>query len=216
MVVVSLLATTRRADAEVLDLHRLELAADLFADDRAAGQDGDVAQHLLASIAEAWSLDPEHVDDAAQLVHDQRGQGLASDVLRDDEQVLLAGGDDLLERRDDVRDGADLLVGDEDVRFVEHRLHAIGIGHEVGADVAPVELHAFHEFDLEGHGAALLDRDDTVLAGLVEDVRDEVADLLVGSADGGHLGNLLVRLDLDGRCHEVFDNGVDALCQARA
>ena len=112
---------------------------------------------------------------------------------------FLPGGDDLLERRDHVRDGADLLVGDEDVGLVEHRLHAVGVGHEVGADVAAVELHALDVLGLEGHGAALLDRDDAVLAGLVEDVGDEVADLLVGGADGRHLGDLVVAGDRDRR-----------------
>ena len=41
----------------------------------------------------------------------------------------------------------------------------------------------------------LLDRDDAVLAGLVEDVGDEVADLRVGGADGRDLGDLVVALD---------------------
>ena len=156
----------------------------------------------------------EHVDDAAQLVHDQGGEGLAVDVLGHDEQVLPPGGDDLLERRDHVRDGADLLVGDEDVGLVEHGLHAVGVGHEVGADVAAVELHALDVLGLEGHGAALLDRDDAVLAGLVEDVGDEVADLLVGGADGRHLGDLLVRLDLDGAGLEVLDDRLDSRLEA--
>ena len=39
--------------AEVLGRDRVELAADLLADDRAAGQRRDVAEHLLAPIAEA-------------------------------------------------------------------------------------------------------------------------------------------------------------------
>ncbi len=111
--------------AQVRQLDRLELAPDLLADDGATGEDGDVAQHLLAPVAEARGLDREHVDDAAQLVHDERGERLAIDVLGHDEQVLAARGDDLLERRDHVRDGADLLVRDEDVGLVERRLHAV-------------------------------------------------------------------------------------------
>ena len=74
--------------AEVGQLDRLELAPDLLADDRAAGEDGQVAQHLLAAVAEPGRLDGEDVDDAAQLVDDERREGLAVDVLGDDEQVL--------------------------------------------------------------------------------------------------------------------------------
>ena len=76
--------------AQILELDGVELAADLLADDRAAGQDGDVAQHLLAPITEARRLDGQHVDHAAQLVDDERGERLAIHVLGDDQQVLAA------------------------------------------------------------------------------------------------------------------------------
>ena len=159
-------------------------------------------------------LDREHVDDAPQLVHDQRRERLAVDILGDDEDVLAAGLEHLLERREHVRDGRDLLVRDEDVGLVEGRLHAAGVGHEVGAGVAPVELHALDVLGLEGHGLGFLDRDDAVLAGLVEDVRDEVADLLVGGADGRDLGDLVVALDRHAtpsdRLRQRLLGGVDA------
>ena len=73
---------------EVLDGDRVELAPDLLADDRAAGQDGDVAEHLLAAIAEARRLDGEDLDGAAELVDDERGEGLTVDVLADDQRGL--------------------------------------------------------------------------------------------------------------------------------
>ena len=101
-------------------------------------------------------LDGEHVEHAAQLVDHQRRERLAVDVLGDDQQVLLARLQDLLERRQDVGDGADLLVGDEDVRILEDGLHAVRVGHEVGADVAAVELHALDVLGLEGHRPATL------------------------------------------------------------
>ena len=74
-----------------------------------------------------------------------------------------------------------------------------GVGHEVGADVAAVELHALDVLGLEGHRSALLDRDHAVLADLVHDVGDQVADLLVGGADGRDLGDLLVTGDRQSR-----------------
>ena len=42
---------------EILDGDPVELAADLLADDLTAGQHGDVAQHLLAAVAEAGGFD---------------------------------------------------------------------------------------------------------------------------------------------------------------
>ena len=72
MVVSSLVTTTRRARPRSFDRGAIELAADLLADDLAAGQDRDVAQHLLAAVAEAGRLDADHVEHAAQPVDDQR------------------------------------------------------------------------------------------------------------------------------------------------
>src|SRR6185295_12483977 len=86
---------------EVLDGDGVELAPDLFADDGAAGQDGDVTQHLLAAIAKARRLDGEDLDGATELVHDERGKGLTVDVLGDDQRGL-ALLDRLLKRREHV------------------------------------------------------------------------------------------------------------------
>ena len=72
--------------------------------------DRDVAQHLLAAVAEAGRLDGEHVDDAAQLVHDERRERLAIDVLGDDEEVLLARLERLLERRQHVLRSAEIFL----------------------------------------------------------------------------------------------------------
>ena len=108
--------------AEQVEGGVLELEADLFGDDLAAGEDGDVLEHGLAAVAEAGGLDGHRVERAPDLVDDQGGEGLALDVLGDDQQ-RLAGLHDLLEHRQEVVHGADLRVGDEDVGVLEHRLH---------------------------------------------------------------------------------------------
>ncbi|CAN4044979.1 AAA+ ATPase domain-containing protein, partial [Dysosmobacter welbionis] len=66
----------------------LQLQTDLLGNHGAAGQNGDILQHLLAAVAKAGSLDTHHVQGAAQTVHDQGGQSLALHVLRDDQQLL--------------------------------------------------------------------------------------------------------------------------------
>ena len=84
MVVSSLVTTTLRAGAEQVERHVLELEPDLFGDDLAAGEDGDVLEHGLAALAEARGLDGDRAEGAADLVDHQGGEGLALDVLGDD------------------------------------------------------------------------------------------------------------------------------------
>ncbi len=58
MIVVSSLAmTTRRARPRSSISARVQLAAELVADDRAAGEGGEVAEVVLAAVAEAGRLD---------------------------------------------------------------------------------------------------------------------------------------------------------------
>ena len=156
----------------------------------APGEDGDVLEHPLAAIAEARSLHGNRRERAAELVDDDRGERLALDVLGDDQQ-RLAGLDHLLEHRQHVLDRADLLVGDEDVGILEHRLHPLGVGDHVRRQVALVELHALGELELEAERLALLDVHDAVLADLLDRVRDHVADLALARRDGGNAGDVL-------------------------
>ena len=135
--------------AEVGQCHAVKLAADFLGDDLAAGEDGDVAQHFLAAVAEAGGLDAKHIDGAAQLVDDQGRQRLALDILGDDDEVLAAGLEHLLQNGQNVGDGRDLLVGDQDVGVVDLGDHLLGVGDEVGGDVAAVELHTLDVLGLE-------------------------------------------------------------------
>jgi hypothetical protein len=63
-----------------------------------SGEDRDVLQHLLAAVAEAGGLDGGALQGAAELVDDERREGLALDVLGDDEERLLLPGDRLEHR----------------------------------------------------------------------------------------------------------------------
>ena len=199
--------------AEVLERDRVELAPDLLADDRAAGQDGDVAEHLLAAIAEARRLDGEDRDGATELVHDERRERLTVDVLGDD-QRRLALLDGLLEGREHVLDARDLLVGDQDERVLENRLHPIRVGHEVRREVAPVELHALGVFLLEAEPLAFLDGDDAVLADLVHHLGDDLADFGIRGGDGRDGRDLLAAVDVDLVLLELGDDRLDGLLDA--
>ena len=136
-------------------------------------------------------LDGGAVERAAELVDDERGERLALDVLGDDEERLLLLGD-RLEHREEVLHVGDLLLGDEDVGVLEDGLHALGIGHEVGREVAAVELHALDDLERRLGALGLFDGDDAFLADLLHRLGEELADRLVAvGADGADLGDLL-------------------------
>ena len=133
----------------------LELDAEVLGDRAAAGEDRDVFEHRLAAIAEARRLDGGRLQRAAQLVDDQRRERFAFDVFRDDQQ-RTAEARHLLEHRQQVLHRADLLLVDQDDRVLEHDFHALGVGDEVGREVAAVELHAFDDFERGLHASWLL------------------------------------------------------------
>ncbi|CAB4851337.1 unannotated protein [freshwater metagenome] len=195
---------------EELEAHRVELEADLFGDDLATGEDGDVLEHRLATVSEAGSLDGDRAERPADLVDDECGECLALDVLSDDRQ-RLAGGHDLLEDRKEVLHTGDLGVHDEDVSILKHGLHALGVGDEVARDVALVEAHAFGELELETEGVALLDGDDTFLADLVHGLGDDLADLGVSGADRCRGSDLLLGLNLFGHLEQLCAHSLNGL-----
>src|SRR5207248_3048868 len=86
---------------EVLQGDALQLDAEVLGDHASTGQRGDVLEHGLAAVAEARRLDRAGIQRPAQLVDDQRGQGLTLDLLGDDEQ-RLAGPGHLLEQRQEA------------------------------------------------------------------------------------------------------------------
>ena len=135
------------------------------------------------------------------------------DVLGDDDQrptCLLH----LLQQRQQVRDGGDLAVHQQDERLFQDGLHHLGVGDEVGRDVALVQPHSFGQLQLKPEGVALLDGDRAFLADLVHRLGDQVADLLVGGGDRGGRRDLLARLDLLGQAEQLAADRLDGLLDA--
>src|SRR5215213_230459 len=188
---------------KILERSAVEPPTDFLGDHLPTGEGRDVAQHLLAPVTEARGLGGENVQSAAQLVDDQRRQRLTVDVLGNDHQ-WRAGTGNLLEDRQDVLDRRDLLVGNQDERVVELRLHPLRVGDEVGRNVAPVDLHAFGVLGLEVEPLGLLDGDDAVLTDLFHHLGDEAANLDIGGGDGRHLGNLILTLDRGGHIRQTL------------
>jgi hypothetical protein len=104
---------------------------------------------------------------------------------------------------------------EEDVGLLEFHAHLLGIGHEVGAEITAVELHALDDIELGLAGLGFLDGDDPVITDLLHCLSDHLADraFTVGR-NGADLGDLIVAGDL--ACvlleigHDRVDGEVDA------
>src|SRR5260370_13052174 len=188
-----LLGATEHGERDVL-----ELDAEVFRDRLAAGQHRDVLQHGLAAIAEARSLDGGNLQPTTQTGDDQGGQSLAFDVFRDNHKRLAALHHRFEQRQQFVQRG-ELLLVDQDVGIFHFNAHFVGVGDEVGRDIAAVELHAFDDLDSALSRLGLFNGDDALVADLLHGVGEELADFGVAvGRDGTDLGDLLVRGDLLG------------------
>ena len=200
--------------AEHLKGHVLELDAEVLGDHRAAGQDRDVLEHRLAAIAEARRLDRRHLQAAAQLVDDQGRQRLALDVLGDDDQ-RLAGLDHGFKDGEHRLQRGELLLVDEDIGVLELGQHLLGVGDEIGREIAAVELHALDDVELGLEALGLLDRDHALVADLLHRVGDHLADRLVAvGGDRADLGDFGRFLDLLRPLGDVLDRFRDRVIDA--
>src|SRR3954452_1286413 len=194
---------------EHVERNVLELDAEIFRDRLTAGQDCDILQHGLAAIAKARSLDGRDLQTTAETVHHKGGQRLAFNVFGDDDQ-RLAALHHRFEQRKQLVQRRELLLVDQDVGVVHLNAHLVGVGDEVGRDVAAVELHALDDVELGLERLGFLDGDDTLVADLLHGVGEELADLRVTvGRDGADLGDLVVRGDLLGVLDEVHNDGFD-------
>src|SRR6266702_6295539 len=197
-----LLGATEHVERDVL-----ELDAEVFRDRLTTGQNCDVLEHRLAAIAEARSLDGRDLQTATETVHDQGGEGFTFDVFGDDDQ-RLAGLHHSLEQRQQLVQRGELLLVDEDVGVVHFNAHLVGVGDEVGRDVATVELHALDDVEFGFERLGFFNRDDALVADLLHGVGEELADFGIAvGGDGADLGDLVVRGDLLGVLDEVGDHG---------
>jgi len=85
------------------------------------------------------------------------------------------------------------LLVNEDVGLLELDFHCLGVGDEVGREVAFVELHAFDHFEGGFDGLSFFNGDGAVFADFVHGLGDDVADGLVPvGGNGGHLLDLFL------------------------
>jgi hypothetical protein len=164
--------------AQIVHGDLLERQANLIGDHGAAGQGRDVLQHRLATIAEARSLHRRNLEDAADVVDDQRRERLALDVLSDHDQ-RTARLRDRLQEREHLADIRDLLIAQENQRLFELGRLTLLLVDEIRGQIAAVELHAIDHLELIVKSLALFDRDDTFLANFLHCIGNGLADGLI-------------------------------------
>ena len=178
----------------------VQFTAQLFADNRSTGKDGNILQHSLAAVTKARSLNGYGLKGATQLVHYQGSQSFTFHIFGNDQQ-FTAGLDNFLQHGHDVLDHINLAVRNQDVRIAQNGFHLLSISSHIRGDIATVELHAFHSFQAGLHGLGFFYGDNAVVANFFHGVCDQAADFFIASTDGcnlslsflGHnlLGNLL-------------------------
>ena len=97
---------------------------------------------------------------------------------------------------------------DQDEGVIEDRLHALGVGHEVGADVATIKLHPV---DVGGFGLKVLrlfDGDHALFFHAIHRLSDDGADLGVTvCGDRTHLADLIRVRDLAAHACQLLNHG---------
>ena len=101
---------------------------------------------------------------------------------------------------------------EQDVGVLQLHAHLLGVGNEVGREIAAVELHPFDDVEFRLEALALLDRDHAFVADTLHGLGELCADLGVAiGRDGADLRDLSVGGDLLGFGAQLLDGGGNRL-----
>ena len=96
---------------------------------------------------------------------------------------------------------------EQDIGILHLDTHLVGVGDEIGRDVAAVELHSLDHFQLGLQRCRLLHGDDALVADFLHCIGEEPTDLGVAvGRDGADLGDFVVGGDFLGVLLEVGDD----------
>ncbi len=199
--------------AELIHGGFLQLKAELRRNNLAAGQNSNILQHLLAAVAEAGRLHCYTVESAAQLVQNQGCERLALNVLGNDDQ-LTAGLYNLLQQRENFLDIGNLLICNQQIGVVHNGFHFIRVCRHVGADIAAVKHHAFHNLGVCLGGFALFNGDDAVGSDLFHCLGNQLTNALIRSGNRCNTGNVLGAGDFLRVAAQGFNRLVNRLLNA--
>src|ERR1700733_552871 len=113
--------------SEHVETHLAQRQPHVGVDHLTAGDDGQVLQERLATVAEERRLDRDRFQRLADRVDHQRRQRLALDILGDHQQ-RFAGFGDLLQQRQQVGQRADLVAVQQDQGVLKHGLLSVEVG----------------------------------------------------------------------------------------
>src|SRR5207249_1601151 len=114
----------------------------------------------------------------------------------------------LLNDGQDILNGTDLLIRDQDIGVLDRSFHLLRISDEVGRDVTLIDLHTLDILGLEINTTRGLDGDHTIFTDAIHHISDEITNLLVSSGDRSDLGNLFFALNRNSDGADIFDNGL--------
>jgi len=153
----------------------LKFDAEVFTNDFAAGQDCNVIQHFLASIAKAGRLDCGHVNRATQFIDHQRCQSFAFNIFCDNQNRLTQFGD-LFQDRQQVSHRRNFLLAYQNDWILEDGFHLFGVRDEVGRQIAAIKLHTFDKFQIRFHRLSIFDCYYAIFADFFHRLRNKFAD----------------------------------------
>ena len=88
--------------------------------------------------------------------------------------------------------------------------HLLGIGHEIGREIAAIELHALDDFEIGIEALGFLDRNDAFISDFLHRLGNQFTDLtVVIGRDGADLRDLRVGRNLFRSQLDILDHHVD-------
>ena len=198
---------------EHVEASLVEVDAHLWVDDGGTGNDGQVIHESLAALAKVRGLNGSDLEHLADGVDDERLQRLALDVFRNDEGRAVGLGD-LLQQRQEVRQGGDLVADEQYCGVVQHGVVGLFFRSEVRGKVALIKGNAFGDIDGGVDSLGFLDGDNAVLAHLVHGTGNHLADLRVAGGDGSYLRDFRGGVDRGGAGLELLDGLFGRCCDA--
>ena len=132
--------------AQVAELDGIERDPKVLENCLSTRQHSQVSQNRLPTIAVARGLDGDRLNNASQLVDNERRQCLTLDVLGNHHE-RLAGLADGLQQRHEALGTRDLFLKNQDQGILHDAHLRLRIGHEVGREETSVELHPFDDID---------------------------------------------------------------------
>ncbi|GBR72421.1 hypothetical protein HP1_108 [Candidatus Termititenax spirochaetophilus] len=196
----------RLGRTQIGDFQSFQLETDFIGDIFAAGQNSDVFQYGFAAVAETRSFHGSYIQCAAQFIQHQSCQRFTLDVLGDDQQ-RTSGLHSLFQDRQNVLDGRNFLIGDQDQRILQIGGHSVSVGDHISGDIAFVELHAFHYIQGGVDAFGFFHGNDAFFADFIHSLKNNAADrsIIVGG-NGGNLSDLVFAVHFFTVFFQTLDN----------